>query len=73
MRFAARRRKPSVLSALIRRETNVQYASDRDLLLSYAEESSVLSCHRTKVCFFMRFFTGMVLLLILFSGRFQFD
>lgn len=45
------RRKSNLLCALIRRETNFQGPSDRNLLLSYAEESSLMSCHRTKVRF----------------------
>ena len=42
----------NVLNALIGRETNCRRTSDQDLLLSYAEDSSVMSCYRTEVGFF---------------------
>ena len=73
MRSAARRKNSSVLSALIRRETNVPNPSDRNYLLSYAEESSVLSCHRAKVRFCAETLTGTWCYSFCFHVGLQFD
>ncbi|KAL9955565.1 hypothetical protein ACROYT_G036903 [Oculina patagonica] len=45
-----RGRRSNILNALIRRETGLRRTNDQDLLLSYAEDSSVTSCHRSKEC-----------------------
>lgn len=42
--------KANVLTALIGRETNFRRTHDHDLLASYAEDASVMSCNRTKEC-----------------------
>lgn len=39
-----------MFNALIRRETNCRRTNDHDLLLSYAEDTSVASCNRTEEC-----------------------
>lgn len=44
------RRKSNVLQALMRREMNLPGTNDRNTLVSYAEETSVMSCYRTKTC-----------------------
>lgn len=46
-----RGKQSNVFSALIRRETNCPRTNDHNLLLSYAEDSSVMSCYRTEVGF----------------------
>ena len=46
-----RRKGCNVFNALIRRETNCRRTNDHDLLLSYAEDTSVVYCNRTEVGF----------------------
>ena len=72
-----RRKGCNVFNALIRRETNCRRTNDHDLLLSYAEDTSVVSCNRTEVGFFslvMSFYRLArcvlgIWLLLLFSCR----
>lgn len=42
--------KANVLTALIDRETNCRGTHDHNLLTSYAEDASVMSCNQTKEC-----------------------
>ena len=58
-------RQANVLSALIRREINCGRTNDHNLLLSYGEDSSVMSCYRSKV----RFFFALVILPVTVDWR----
>lgn len=44
------RTKSNILRALMRREMNFRSSDDRSLLLSYAEETTVMSCQQVKTC-----------------------
>lgn len=45
-----RRRESNIFRALMRREMNCRGPDDRNLLLSYAEESTIMSCEQGKKC-----------------------
>lgn len=65
-------RQANVLSALIRREINCGRTNDHNLLLSYGEDSSVMSCYRSKVRFFLplSFYRSLLIgVMLLFSCR----
>ena len=44
-----RRGESNIFRALMRREINCRGHDDRNLLLSYAEESTIMSCEQGKV------------------------
>ena len=44
-----RRGESNIFRALMRREINCRGPDDRNLLLSYAEESTIMSCEQGKV------------------------